>query len=141
VIVGAFLTPSVSVAATLTLARGSVPRQCGADSARRRPLSWSSVDHRCRTEVGVDDWETYRLATAYVLAAAREDRGAMDDTFALVLQDPQVLVRFVGALTRLAHLLVVERTGSEDAARCWLEDRVRWLGTFDPPAEGSPPHV
>jgi len=84
----------------------------------------------------VDDWEAYRLATAYVLAAAREDRRAMDDTFARVVQDPHVLVPFVGGLTRLAHLLVVERTGSEDAARWWLEDRVRWLAALDPPADG-----
>ncbi|MEJ2885261.1 hypothetical protein [Actinomycetospora aeridis] len=84
----------------------------------------------------MDDWEAYRLATAYVLASAREDRGAMDETFAHVLRDPHVLVGFVGALTRLAHLLVVERTGSEDAARCWLEDRVRWLSSVDPPSGG-----
>lgn len=84
----------------------------------------------------MDDWEAYRLATSYVLATAREDRGAMDDTFARALQDPQVLVGFVGGLTRLAHLLVLERTGSEDAARCWLEDRVRWLAALDPPVEG-----
>ncbi|GAA4909877.1 hypothetical protein EV188_101122 [Actinomycetospora succinea] len=84
----------------------------------------------------MDDWEAYRLATAYVLAAARDDRGAMDDTFAQVVRDPHVLVPFVGGLTRLAHLLVVERTGSEDAARCWLEDRVRWLGDLEPPSVG-----
>lgn len=84
----------------------------------------------------MDDWEAYRLATAYVLAAAREDRGAMDDTFAQVVRDPYLLVRFVGGLTRLAHLLVLERTGSDEAARCWLEDRVRWLATLEPPAPG-----
>jgi hypothetical protein len=81
----------------------------------------------------VDDWEAYRLATAYVLAAAREDRATMDDTFAQVLSDPYLLVHFVGGLTRLTHLLVVERAGSEDAAVCWLEDRVRWLSTLEPP--------
>jgi hypothetical protein len=85
----------------------------------------------------VDDWEAYRLATAYVLAAAREDRGAMDDTFAQVVRDPHQLVNFVGGLARLAHLLVLERTGSEQAALCWLEDRVGWLASLDPPpAEG-----
>jgi len=81
----------------------------------------------------VDDWEAYRLATAYVLAAAREDRGAMEDTFAQVVRDPYLLVHFVGGLTRLAHLLVLERTGSDEAARCWLEDRVHWLASLDPP--------
>jgi hypothetical protein len=84
----------------------------------------------------VDDWEAYRLATAYVLAAAREDRGAMDDTFAQVVREPYLLVHFVGGLTRLAHLLAIERTGSEEAARGWLEDRVRWLATLDPPGQG-----
>jgi hypothetical protein len=84
----------------------------------------------------VDDWEAYRLATAYVLAAAREDRAAMDDTFAQVLRDPSLLVPFVGGLTRLARMLVVERAGSDDAAVCWLEDRVRWLATLEPPATG-----
>ena len=81
----------------------------------------------------MDDWEAYRLATAYVLATAREDRGAMDDTFAEVVRDPSLLVHFVGGLTRLAHLLAVERTGSNEAAVCWLEDRVRWLASLDPP--------
>jgi hypothetical protein len=83
----------------------------------------------------VDDWEVYRLATAYVLAAAREDRDAMDDTFGQVVRDPYLLVNFVGGLTRLAHLLVVEHTGSEESARRWLEDRVRWLATLEPPRE------
>ena len=82
----------------------------------------------------MDDWEAYRLATAYVLAAAREDRAAMDDTFAEVLHDPSLLVPFIGGLTRLAHLLVVERTGSDDAACGWLEERVRWLAALEPPA-------
>jgi hypothetical protein len=85
----------------------------------------------------VDDWDAYRLATAYVLAAAREDRGAMDDTFAQVVRDPHLLVHFVGGLTRLAHLLVLERTGSDEAALCWLEDRVRWLAALDPPRSGG----
>ena len=85
----------------------------------------------------MDDWEAYRLATAYVLATAREDRGAMDDTFAQVVRDPRQLVGFVGGLTRLAHLLVLERTGSEQAAQCWLEDRVRWLASLDPPPAGG----
>lgn len=84
----------------------------------------------------MDDWEAYRLATAYVLAAAREDCGAMDDTFAQVVRDPYLLVHFVGGLTRLAHLLVLEKTGSDDAARCWLEERLRWLASLDPPPTG-----
>lgn len=80
-----------------------------------------------------DDWEVYRLATAYVLAAAREDHTAMDATFRQVVSDPYVLVNFIGGLARLAHDVIVDRTGSEDAAVTWLEDRVAWLATLDPP--------
>ncbi len=83
----------------------------------------------------MDDWDAYRLATAYVLAGAREDRATMDETFRQVLSDPFLLTHFIGGLTRLAHFLVIERTGSEEAALVWLEDRVRRLASLEPPSD------